>query len=103
MTLQVQPNMKRNLFAANLLLDQNSIEELVSDGFDIVQIARQLGTNVNLLLLKLQQMNDDNRFRLPDMPIEISSVSSRMMPATFNSGRWLTWLFQSESRSSVSM
>lgn len=25
-----------------------------------------------------------------------------MMPATFNSGRWLTWLFQSESRSSVS-
>lgn len=57
-----------NLFAANLLLDENSIEELVSDGFDIVQIARQLGTNVNLLLLKLQQMNDDNRFRLPDMP-----------------------------------
>ena len=57
-----------NLFAANLLLDENSMEELVSDGFDIVQIARQLGTNVNLLLLKLQQMNDDNRFRLPDMP-----------------------------------
>ena len=23
---------------------------------------------LNLLLLKLQQMNDDNRFRLPDMP-----------------------------------
>ena len=57
-----------NLFAANLLLDESSIEELVSDGLDIVQIARQLGTNVNLLLLKLQQMNDDNRFRLPDMP-----------------------------------
>lgn len=57
-----------NLFAASLLLDETIIEELISDGYDIVQIARQLGTNVNLLLLKLQQMNDDNRLRLPDMP-----------------------------------
>ena len=57
-----------NLFAANLLLDETTIEELISDGYDVVQIARQLGTNVNLLLLKLQQMNDDNRLRLPDMP-----------------------------------
>ena len=57
-----------NLFAANLLLDETIIEELISDGYDVVQIARQLGTNVNLLLLKLQQMNDDNRLRLPDMP-----------------------------------
>lgn len=57
-----------NLFAANLLLDEAAIEEYIQDGYDIVQIARRLNTNVNLLLLKLQQMNDDNRFRLPDMP-----------------------------------
>lgn len=44
------------------------IESLIRDGFDIVQIARSLGTNVNLLLLKLQQMNDDNHLHLPDMP-----------------------------------
>ena len=57
-----------NLFAANLLLDDQTIESLIRDGFDIVQIARSLGTNVNLLLLKLQQMNDDNHLHLPDMP-----------------------------------
>lgn len=57
-----------NLFAANLLLDEDSIVSLIQDGFDVVQIARSLGTNVNLLLLKLQQMNDDNHLHLPDMP-----------------------------------
>lgn len=57
-----------NLFAANLLLDEDTIGSLIQDGYDVVQIARSLGTNVNLLLLKLQQMNDDNHLRLPDMP-----------------------------------
>jgi len=57
-----------NLFAANLLLDDQSIDSLIQDGFDVVQIARSLGTNVNLLLLKLQQMNNDNHLHLPDMP-----------------------------------
>lgn len=57
-----------NLFAANLLLDEDAIGSLIQDGYDVVQIARSLGTNVNLLLLKLQQMNDDNHLRLPDMP-----------------------------------
>ena len=53
-----------NLFAANLLLEDQSIESLI----DVVQIARSLGTNVNLLLLKLQQMNNDNHLHLPDIP-----------------------------------
>ena len=57
-----------NLFAANLLLEDQSIESLIQDGFDVVQIARSLGTNVNLLLLKLQQMNTDHHLHLPDMP-----------------------------------
>ena len=57
-----------NLFAANLLLDEDTIGSLIQDGYDVVQIARSLGTNVNLLLLKLQQMNDDNHLHLPDMP-----------------------------------
>lgn len=57
-----------NLFVANLLLDEDAIGSLIQDGYDVVQIARSLGTNVNLLLLKLQQMNDDNHLRLPDMP-----------------------------------
>lgn len=57
-----------NLFAANLLLDEEEIDSLAREGFDIVQIAHNLGTNVNLLLLKLQQINSDNHLHLPDMP-----------------------------------
>lgn len=57
-----------NLFAANLLLDKEEIDSLAREGFDIVQIAHNLGTNVNLLLLKLQQINSDNHLHLPDMP-----------------------------------
>jgi len=57
-----------NLFAANLLLDKEEIDSLAREGFDIVQIAHNLGTNVNLPLLKLQQINSDNHLHLPDMP-----------------------------------
>ena len=57
-----------NLFAANLLLDEEEIDSLAREGFDIVQIAHNLGTNVNLPLLKLQQINSDNHLHLPDMP-----------------------------------
>lgn len=56
-----------NLFAVNLLLDEKDIDSLICDGYDLVQIACELGTNVNLLLIKLQKMNDDNHLRLPDM------------------------------------
>ena len=52
-----------NLFAANLLLVEEEIDSPAR-----VQIAHNLGTNVNLPLLKLQQINSDNHLHLPDMP-----------------------------------
>lgn len=62
------PQSEANLFAANLLLDKEEIDSPAREGFDIVQIAHNLGTNVNLPLLKLQQINSDNHLHLPDMP-----------------------------------
>ena len=46
-----------NVFAAELLLDGDEIWSLAREGMDAVQIARCMGTNVNLVLLKLSQMN----------------------------------------------
>ncbi|MBQ0071698.1 MAG: ImmA/IrrE family metallo-endopeptidase [Spirochaetales bacterium] len=58
-----------NVFAANLLLDDESIEDCFQAGLDVVQTAQYLGTNVNLLLLKLQLMNEKTRkYQMPDLP-----------------------------------
>lgn len=45
-----------NLFAANLLIDDNEIREYLCDGCDIVTMASSLNVNVNLLAIKLAEM-----------------------------------------------
>lgn len=57
-----------NIFAANMLLDEDVVDDCFQAGFDIVQTAQYMRTNVNLLLLKLQLMNDSKRYNLPSMP-----------------------------------
>ncbi len=55
-----------NVFAAELLLDGDEIWSLAREGKDAVQIAQCMGTNVNLVLLKLSRMNRAGcGFRLP--------------------------------------
>ena len=59
-----------NIFAANLLIDEREMNEYMSYGYDIVQTARAMNLNVNLLLIKLHEMNDDKSilYTLPDFP-----------------------------------
>ena len=59
-----------NIFAANLLIDENEMNEYMSYGYDIVQTARAMNLNVNLLLIKLHELNGkgDRLYRLPDLP-----------------------------------
>lgn len=45
-----------NLFAANLLIDEDQLKELLYAGEDIVSIASTLDINVNLLAIKLAEM-----------------------------------------------
>lgn len=46
-----------NAFASHLLLDNDMVLELAMDGYDIVQIAGILNSDINLLLIKMQEMN----------------------------------------------
>lgn len=58
-----------NAFAATLLLDDDELMELVKDGYDVVYIAKTMGTNVNLILLKLNEMRKQGyEMNLPEIP-----------------------------------
>jgi Zn-dependent peptidase ImmA (M78 family) len=58
-----------NVFAASLLIDENELRDLIYSGRDIVSVARELGINVNLLLIKLNEMDKEHhKFNLPQMP-----------------------------------
>ena len=59
-----------NIFAANLLIDGREMNEYMSYGYDIVQTARAMNLNVNLLLIKLHEMKDNEAllYTLPDLP-----------------------------------
>ncbi|MGN0193621.1 MAG: ImmA/IrrE family metallo-endopeptidase [Pseudoramibacter sp.] len=45
-----------NAFAAHLLLDQDQVYDLAREGRDVIEMAKILHTDVNLLLIKLQEM-----------------------------------------------
>lgn len=47
-----------NAFASNLLIDEDEMIECFRNGYDVVQTARTLNINVNLLLIKLIEMKD---------------------------------------------
>lgn len=58
-----------NAFGAHLLLDNDEILELARDGYDIVQIAGILNSDINLLLIKMQEMNKMGyNFNVPYRP-----------------------------------
>lgn len=58
--------LEANIFAAHLLIDNDSIFSLIKDGYDIAQIAKFLNVNTNLVLIKLQELNKFGYdFRLP--------------------------------------
>ncbi len=46
-----------NAFAAHILLKNEEVFNFVRDGYDVAQIASTLNSNINLLLIKLQEMN----------------------------------------------
>lgn len=58
-----------NAFAATLLLDDEELLDMVHEGHDVVYIARSMGTNVNLILLKLNEMRKQGyELNLPEIP-----------------------------------
>lgn len=59
-----------NIFAANLLIDEDVMNEYFSYGYDIVQTSRAMNLNVNIMLIKQHEMNGRNGilYDLPDLP-----------------------------------
>lgn len=58
-----------NAYSAHLLLDDDRVYSLAREGYDVVQMARAMGSNVNLMLIKLQEMNKLGfDFRIPYYP-----------------------------------
>ena len=46
-----------NVFAANLLIDDQEVLEMAREGYDVVYIAKEMNLNVNILLVKLNEMS----------------------------------------------
>lgn len=46
-----------NAFAAHLLIDNEDVLSFAQDGYDVVHIVSKLHMHINLLLIKMQEMN----------------------------------------------
>lgn len=58
-----------NAFGAHLLIDNDDVYNLAHQGYDVVQIAQMLGSDINLMLIKMQEMNKLGfDFRIPYSP-----------------------------------
>lgn len=58
-----------NVFAAHLLLEEKEVLALSNEGYDIVTMAKMLSTDINLLLVKLHEMQKKGcRLHLPERP-----------------------------------
>ncbi|MGF0008517.1 ImmA/IrrE family metallo-endopeptidase [Eubacteriales bacterium SGI.150] len=58
-----------NAFASHLLVDDDELAGLLEQGYDVVQIASAMETNVNLVLIKLNELNRMGwHFDLPYVP-----------------------------------
>ena len=58
-----------NAFASHILLDNDEVYSLSRQGYDVVEIARMMKADINLMLIKLQEMNKIGYdFRIPMDP-----------------------------------
>ena len=46
-----------NAFSAHLRIDDDELMELMKQGYDVVQLSSIMETNVNLMLIKLNELN----------------------------------------------
>ena len=56
-TKWVDADNEANAFNAHLLIDEDEMDELFRDGYDLAETAKLLKVNINLLLIKIQEMN----------------------------------------------
>jgi len=54
--MRTRPEYEANIFASELLIDDNEILALVKEEPDICYIARELGEDINLVLIKIDEL-----------------------------------------------
>ena len=54
--MRTRPEYEANIFACELLIDNNDILPLINNEYDIYQIAGELGEDMNLVLIKLDEL-----------------------------------------------
>ena len=55
--MQSSTEYEANAFAAHLLIDTDDCLDYVRNGYDVVQIAKAMNSEINLVLIKLQELN----------------------------------------------
>ena len=55
--MRSKPEYEANAFAAHLIIDDDELIENMHQGYDVVQLSAMMNTNVNLMLIKLNEMN----------------------------------------------
>lgn len=79
-----------NAFASHILLDNDEVYSLARQGCDVVQISQTLGSHINLMLIKLLEMN------------KLGMISASLTPqtadfsATSRRRIWRGWSVMSE-------
>ena len=46
-----------NAFASHLIIDDDELIDLLKQDYDVVQLSAAMGTNINLMLIKLNELN----------------------------------------------
>lgn len=63
--MKSKPEFEANVFAAELLLEDSVVDSCLKGGYDVFQVAGMLGVDVNLLLVKVNQMYEGGAPELP--------------------------------------
>jgi len=67
--MRTKPEYEANIFASELLIDDNDILTLIEDGNDIYQMASEFGEDMNLILIKIDELRKQGYdLRVPYRP-----------------------------------
>ena len=67
--MRSKPEYEANIFAAELLIDGDDLLSLIYDGYEFNHIARELGVDINLMLIKTDELrNQGYPVRVPYRP-----------------------------------
>ena len=67
--MRSKPEYEANAFAAHLIIDDDELIENMQQGYDVVQLSAMMNTNINLMLIKLHELNRMGwRLNLPYVP-----------------------------------